>query len=100
MLERVLSDDYVGLGPEGSTPGKTQLLKTFEAHAGQAAPYSVETQDMHIYVLGDTAVAAYMKTYTAKETGNVAHEDTTHILTREHGTWKLRISRASIRSGG
>jgi hypothetical protein len=55
---------------------------------------------MHIYVLGDTAVAAYMKTYTAKETGNVAHEDTTHILTREHGTWKLRISRASIRSGG
>ena len=28
---------------------------------------------------------------TAKENGNVAHEDTTHIFTRTNGVWKLRI---------
>jgi hypothetical protein len=45
-------------------------------------------------------VAAYTKTYTAKENGNLAHEDTTHIFTKDRGTWKLRISRASIREAG
>jgi ketosteroid isomerase-like protein len=98
VLERVLSDDYVNLSPEGIAPGKAQLLKNFQAHAGEAPPYSVETRDMRIYILGDTAVAAYVKIYTAKETGSVAREDSTHIFTRDHGIWKLRVSRASVRS--
>jgi hypothetical protein len=51
---------------------------------------------MHICVLGDTAVAAYDKAYIAKENGNLVHEDTTHIFTKVQGTWKLRISRASL----
>jgi hypothetical protein len=42
-------------------------------------------RDMHIYILDNTAVAAYAKTYTAKENGNVAHEDTTRIFTKNHG---------------
>jgi hypothetical protein len=97
VLERVLADDYVNLGPNGLAPGKADLLKNFRPHAGEVPPYTVDTSDMHVYLLGETAVAACVKTYTAKENGNVAHEDTTHIFTRDHGSWKLRISRASIR---
>ena len=109
IIDRVLANDYVNLTPHGIGPGKAELLKNFRTHVGQAPPYSVEnrdmrpstnaTKDMHIYILGDTAVAAYVKIYTAKENGNVAHEDTTHIFTRTNGVWKLRISRASIYPG-
>jgi ketosteroid isomerase-like protein len=99
VIDRVLADDYVNLAPQGTGPGKANILKHFRVHAGQAPPYSVETKGMHIYILGDTAVAAYVKTYTAKENGNVAHEDTTHIFTRTNEVWKLRISRASIHPG-
>jgi SnoaL-like domain len=67
-------------------------------HAGQAPPYSVENSDMHIYILGDTAVTAYVRTYKAKENGNVSREDTTHIFVKDHGAWKLKVSRASIRA--
>jgi len=95
-LDRILSDDFVNLAPNGLAPTKTQLRETWKAHAGQAPPYAVETSDMRIYILGDTAVVAYSKTYTAKENGNIAHEDTTHVFTKEQGAWKLRISRSSF----
>ena len=96
-LEKFLADDFVNLAPNGLAPGKDQLLKNWQGRAGQASPYGVETSDMHIYVFGDTAVAAFSKTYTAKENGNLAREDTTHVFTRDHGSWKLRISRSSFR---
>jgi hypothetical protein len=97
VFDQVLADDYVNLIPSGPGPGKAEILKHFQPHAGQAPPYSVQATDMQIYILGDTAVAAFVKTYTAREGGNVAREDTTHIFTKDHGTWKLRISRASVR---
>jgi len=37
---------------------------------------------MAIYVLGEAAVAPYSKTYTAKENGNVAHENDPRIHER------------------
>lgn len=97
VLERVLADDYVNLTPRGLGPGKAELIQHLQPRAGQAPPYSVEAHDMHIYVLGDSAVVAYVKTYTAKETGNVAHEDTTHIFIKDKGSgaWRLKVSRAS-----
>ena len=92
-LERILADDFAGVGTNGPTPGKPQLIRDLQAHAGQAPPYTVANSDMHIIVRGDTAVASYRKTYTAKENGNVAHEDMTDVFTRDQGKWKLRISR-------
>ena len=97
VLERVLADDYVNLIPRGLGPTKAEIISHLQPLAGQVPPYSLETKDMHIYVLGDAAVAAYTKTYKAKENGNVVREDTTHIFKKEHGTWKLKVSRASIR---
>lgn len=96
-LERILADDFAGIGSNGVSPGKAQLLKNWQPHAEQAPPYTVETSDMHIIVRGDTGVAAYTKTYTAKENGNVAHQDMTDVFTRDHGMWRLRISRYTSR---
>ena len=97
VLDRVLADDYVNLTPGGIGPTKAEILSHLQPRAGQTPPYAVETKDMHIYVLGDAAVAAFTRTYAAKENGNVLHEDTTHIFKKEHEIWKLKISRASIR---
>lgn len=96
VLERVLADDYVNVVPRGLGPNKAELAKNLEARAGQTPPYSVETKDMRVYVLGDTAVATFLKTYTAKENSNVAQEEATHIFTKDRGVWKLRVSRASV----
>lgn len=95
-LERILSDEFVNLAPNGLAPGKAELIKNWKAHAGQAPAYTVETSDMHFYILGSTAVAAFEKTYTAKENGKVIHEATAHVFTKENGSWKLRISRSSF----
>ena len=95
VQQRVLAEDFVNLLTRGLGPGKTEIIKGMQPHAGEAPPYSVETQDMRIYVLGETAVTSFVKIYTAKENGNVAREDTTHVFTKDHGVWKLRISRAS-----
>src|SRR5260370_40177804 len=99
VLNRVLADDYVNLTPRGLGPGKAEIISHLQPRAGQAPPYSLETADMRIYILGDTAVAAYVKTYTDKGNGNIVREDTTHIFTKDHGAWRYRISRASIRQG-
>jgi len=98
-FERVLADDYVNLTPRGIGPGKAKIIEQVQAHAGQAPPYSVEIADMHIYILDDVAVAAFVKTYTAKENGNVMREDNTHIFKKDHGTWKLKISSESDNTG-
>jgi uncharacterized protein (TIGR02246 family) len=95
-LDRILADDFVNLSTTGLAPGKAQILMNFHVHAGQPPAYTVETSDMRIYIFGDTAVAAFSKTYTAKENGNIAHEAMTHVYTKDHGVWKLRLSRSSI----
>jgi len=88
-----MADDFAGVGTNGPAPGKGELLKNLQVHAGQAPPYTVENSDMHVIVRGDRGVASYTKTYTAKEKGNVDHEDMTDVFTRDHGKWKLRVSR-------
>ena len=96
LVEMVLADDYVSLTPTGIGPGKAELLKTFREHTGEAPPYSVRQQDMHIFVLNDiAAVASYVTIYVSNENKNVARQDTTHVFTKEHGTWRLRVSRSS-----
>jgi ketosteroid isomerase-like protein len=95
LLDQVMADDFVGIGVNGETPGKAQLLKNWRSQAGQGPPYTGETSGMRVFVLGEVAVATYTKTYIAKENRNVAHEDVTDVFTRQHGSWKMRLSRFS-----
>ena len=96
VIERVLADDYVSLTPRGFGPTKSELLEHLRPRAGQAPPYTLQTEDMHIYILDNVAFAAFTKTYTAKENGNVQREDNTHVFRKEHGLWKLKISRPTL----
>jgi hypothetical protein len=96
VFQRVLAEDYVNVTPQGIGPSKAEIIQHLKPHSGQAPPYTLETRDMRIYILGDVAVAAFTKTYIAKENAKRLDEDTTHIFQKNEGLWKLKISRASI----
>lgn len=98
VIERVLADDYVSLNPWGFGPSKTDLLEHLRPRTGQAPPYTLQTENMHIYILDNVAFASFTKTYTAKENGRVQREDNTHIFRKENGAWKLKISRPTLHS--
>ena len=51
---------------------------------------------MHAYVLGDIAIAMYVKEYAVRANPNqVDRQDLTDVFVRSVGTWKLKISRSS-----
>jgi hypothetical protein len=51
---------------------------------------------MHIYMLGDTAIAMYVKKYVVRENpSRLDRWDQTDVFVKGAGTWKLKISRAS-----
>jgi hypothetical protein len=95
VINRIFSEDWVNLTPTGLGSSKPAVLGNYKNHSGVTPPYSVDAQDMRIYILGDSAVAAYVKVYKAKENGNVAHQDITDIFTKMNGVWKVRVSRTS-----
>jgi len=96
VIDRIFSDDWLNLSPTGLGGNKPAILGNFKDHSGEAPPYTVSTQDMRIYALGDLAVAAYVKVYRAKENGNVAHHDRTDVFSKVGGVWKLRITRTTV----
>lgn len=93
----MLADDYVNLTPRGMGPSKAGIVSGMRRDAGKTPPYTTDVENMHIYILGDTAVAAFTKVYTATQNGNVAREDTTHIFRKGKGVWELKISGATLR---
>ncbi len=96
ILDRVLADDYVNVTHAAMGRGKVEILRNFREHSGEAPPYSVREQDLQIFSLDDTAaVTTFIKIYVANENGNSMREDTTHMFVKDHGTWRLRISRES-----
>jgi hypothetical protein len=75
---------------------KVKLIEGIRKSQGQAPPYIAREEDMHVYMLADTAVAIYVKEYAVRTNPNqVDRQDLTDIFVRSAGTWKLKISRAT-----
>ena len=96
LVATIFADDWTQIPPNG-VPGqnKAKILENFQDHNGEAPPYSSANLGMHIELFGDTAVATYVKELVANANHNVAHQDVTDIFTRNHGSWKLRLTRTS-----
>ena len=97
VFEKILANDCVILpGGPGPGPTKAKLVEGVHKSQGQAPPYVASVEDMHIYVLGDTATAMYVKEYAPRANpGEVDRQDVTDIFVRSADTWKLKISRSS-----
>jgi len=94
-FERILANDCV-LWPAGPDLTKAKLVEGIRKSQGQAPPYHAKDEDMHVYILGDTAVAMYVKEYAVRANPNqVDRQDLTDVFVRSDRTWKLKISRSS-----
>ena len=95
VFEKILADDCLNL-PAGPDLTKAKLVEGVRKSQGQAPPYIAREKDMHVYTLGDTAIAIYVKEYAVRANPNqVDQQDLTDVFVRNAGTWKLKISRSS-----
>ena len=95
IFEKILADDCLML-PAGPDFTKTKLIEGVAKSQGQAPPYIATEEDLHVYILGDTAIAMYVKKYAVRANPNqVDRQDLTDVFVRSAGTWKLKISRSS-----
>lgn len=95
VFEKILADDCLHL-PAGPDLTKAKLVAGVRTSQGQAPPYTASEEDLHVYVLGDTALVIYVKEYAVRANPNqVDQQDLTDVFVRSAGTWKLKISRAS-----
>jgi len=95
VFEKILADDCLHL-PAGPDFTKAKLVEGVRKAQGQAPPYTAQVNEMHVYMLGDTAVAMYEKEYAARDNpGQLDREAITDVFVKSAGTWKLKISRAS-----
>jgi hypothetical protein len=95
IFEKILADDCVNW-PAGPGLTKARLVEGIRKAQGQAPPYTASDEDMRVYMLGDTAIAMYVKEYAVRANPNqVDSQDLTDVFVRSAGTWKLKISRAS-----
>jgi len=93
-FEKILADDCLML-PAGPDFTKAKLVQGVKSQ-GQAPPYIASEEEMHVYMLGDTAIAMYVKEYAVRANPNqVDRQDLTDVFVRSAGTWKLKISRSS-----
>ncbi len=95
VVERIYADDCVLLpGRQGWI--KARLVEAISKSQGQAPPYIASQEDMHVYMLGDTAIVMYVKKYVVRANPDqVDRQDQTEVFLRSDGTWKLKISRSS-----
>lgn len=95
VFEKILADDCHIL-PAGPDFTKAKLVEGVRKSQGQALPYTAREEDMHVYMLGDTSIAMYVKEYAVRANPNqVDRQDLTDVFVRSGGTWKLKISRSS-----
>jgi ketosteroid isomerase-like protein len=94
-FEKILADDCLML-PAGPDLTKAKLVEGVQKSQGQAPAYIATKEDIHVYMLGDTAIAMYVKEYAVRANpSQVDLEDLTEVFIRSAGTWKLKISRSS-----
>ena len=95
VFEKILADDCLNL-PAGPDLTKAKLVEGVRKAQGQPPAYTAQVENMHIYILGDIAVAIYMKEYAPRANpGQLDQQAATDVFVRSAGTWKLKVSRAT-----
>ena len=94
VVEKIYADDCIN--PSRADWSKAKLVKGVKEHQGQAPPYIASLEDMHVYMLGDTAIAFYVKKYVVRDSPDqVDRQDITNVFVRSGGTWKLKLGWSS-----
>jgi ketosteroid isomerase-like protein len=88
-LDRLYSDDFIGIGPSGTVRTKPQVISDFTS--GDLKFQSITTSDVRVRVYGSTAVETGISIMTGQDKGRVVPRDNrfTRVWVKRHGSWQL-----------
>lgn len=89
-LDRILTDDFVGIGPRGFTLTKQEWLQRHQAGALVYDALSLDDIQVRVYG-GDTAIMVARETQAARYQGQPMPGEfrTTLVWVRQDGDWRL-----------
>ena len=88
-LDRIYSEEFVGIGPSGTVRTKRQVLADFTSH--DLKFQSITTDDVRIRVYGNTVVETGQSTMVGQDKGKVVPRDNrfTRGWVKRRGQWRL-----------
>ena len=87
VVERLLTDDFVGIGPDGASYTKQGLIDDLRTNP---APLSdVEVNDLRVRFYGSVAIVQGRKSFTRKDGGRGRYASTDVLVRAKDGTWRL-----------
>ncbi len=94
-LEKITSDDWVIMNPNGPGPSKPVVIVGIRKDAPALPHYTAKSDGETVHVFGNTAVVTYTKVYVSSQ-GQVDKESHTDVLTKRDGNWKICFSQTSL----
>jgi ketosteroid isomerase-like protein len=97
-LDRLYSQDFIGVGPSGTVRTKPQVIADFTS--GKLKYQSITTDQVQVRVYGNTAVETGLSTMIGQDKGKDVPRDTrfTRVWVKQRGAWQLVANHYSIRT--
>lgn len=95
-LDRIYSDDFIGIGPSGTVRTKPQVIADFTS--GELKFQSITTDDVQVRVYGNTAVETGRSTMVGQDKGKAVPRDNrfTRVWIKKAGRWRLAANHYSL----
>ena len=95
VLDRIYSDDFIGVGPSGTVRTKPQVIADFTS--GDLKFQSITTDEVQIRVYANTAVETGLSTMIGQDKGKAVPRDNrfTRVWIRKQGRWRLVLNHYS-----
>src|ERR1051325_6346337 len=95
VLNRIYSDDFIGVGPSGTVRTKPQVIADFTS--GDLKFQSITTDEVQIRVYVNTAVETGQSAMIGQDKGKPVPRDNrfTRVWVRQQGRWRLVLNHYS-----
>ena len=96
-LDRIYSNDFIGVGPSGTVRTKAQVISDFTS--GDLKFQSITTDEVQVRVYENTAVETGLSTMVGQDKGKAVPRDTrfTRVWVKQQGRWRLVANHYSLR---
>ena len=87
FVERIASDDFAFIGPDGNMVGKEEYMKSID---GDTVFTAITVEELKVRVYGDAAVVLGIASITAKAKGEdeSGRYSFTDVFVKQKGEWK------------
>ncbi len=92
VLERILSDDYADVAPNGFPTTKKLLIDFFKLNANNPKLEAINLRDSYVRIYGDTAIIVVPATAKWRRANNQTEEQNytaTLVAIKKNGNWQF-----------